>query len=143
MIHYQKYAPGRVFLIIAGIIMIIFGVSAIGVLVGGILGLIGLTDFPEQNSMRLSFLMLGLGLVGVIQLVTGIIGIKNCNMPEKAKVCFVWGILAAASALIGIILSVVMEPNWDAVMDVYGIYVCLSVLPTLYLIGAVRNRRGY
>ena len=142
MIYNRYNAPGKRLLKVSGIFMIVFGAATFGMLVGGILGLIGLFDFPEQNVKRISLFMLGFGLVGILQLITGIVGVKNCNKMEKAKACFVWGIIAAISALIGTLISFAIEAehSWSNLAEHQNIYLFLIIPSIPYLIGAARNR---
>lgn len=147
MIYYQHQptAPGKGFLKVAGILMILFGAATSGGLIFGIVGFIGLLDFPEQIVERISFLMTGYGIVGVLHLTAGIIGIKNCKKIDKAKTCFVWGIISAISALLGTLILLVIEDmyNWSSLAEIWGIYLFLLMPTVIYLIGAVRNRNEH
>ena len=98
----------------------------------------------EWISIHIVLLLSGFGLVGVLHLVTGIIGAKYCSKPEKANICFLWGIIAAIAALLGIIIFLLLSPRGYLLEDsLWGIYLWLFISPVLYIIGAVRNRRSY
>jgi len=133
----KQKSLGEELLKVVRILMIFFGVSFLGLLGAGLAG--GLTGQMEKST---AFMMCGMGLVGFLQLVAGIVGVRNYSKLERATTCFIWGIIAIASAVIGIILGFTMEKNWSTFAEHRNIYALLFVLPILYLIGAVRNRNA-
>jgi len=72
----------------------------------------------------------------IVQLIAGILGVKNAGKPEKAQVCINCGIIVMAFIVIGQIASVAGGGN----LDVWGLLWGL-VLPVLYLIGAFQNKK--
>lgn len=82
---------GKNFLKVCGIIMIVFG--ALAFIVSGIVGLIGAIGLSLEAAMGES---VGAGKVilsaifsivaSILEIVCGIIGVKNCDKPEKADV---------------------------------------------------------
>ena len=75
----------------------------------------------------------------VLELVAGIIGVKNNNRPEKANTCLVWGIIVAALTVLSSILSI-FGGSSDAGSVVLGLITGL-VIPVLYIIGAAFNKK--
>jgi hypothetical protein len=133
----KKNAPGKGLLKVAGIIMIILGSAMLGILVNGVVIL-----FTGTADRHIAFLLLGAGVCGIIQFPAGIVGVINCNKPEKATTCFVWGIIAVISAMICIVLISAEEISMDTFAEMFNIYMLLFTLPILYLIGAILNRKA-
>lgn len=133
-------AKGAGFLKVTGIIMIIGGsigiIIAILALVGvAALDTMGVTDYIEYNT-GLLYASGAISLIGAaMELVAGIIGVKNCKKPEKAGTCMVFGIIVILFSLIGSILTVVGGDSFPVVSFLIGL-----VLPVLYIIGAVKNK---
>lgn len=67
----KQKSLGKELLKVIGLLMILFGVSSLGLLGAGLAG--GLTGQLEKCTV---FKMCGMGLVGVLQLVAGIVGVK-------------------------------------------------------------------
>ena len=42
---------------------------------------------------------------GAFELVTGILGVKNCQIPEKANICFILGIISVVIGIVSICTS--------------------------------------
>ena len=81
---------GRKFLKVTGILMIIG--AAFGI-IGGIIAMIGVGALAAVLETSAVGLMLASVLVlasAVFQLIAGIMGVKNCDKPEKAQTCLVW-----------------------------------------------------
>ena len=139
----MEKAKGKGFLKVVGILMIIFG--ALGIIVVGIIGLVGV----------LAASTLGIGVVtaavivasilaiigGVIELITGIIGVKNCNKPENWKSCMIWGIISLALEVLSLILSFVGS-NASAGSIIINIIGGVA-MPVLFIIGAKLNQKQY
>ena len=138
----RQMPPGKRLLRVAGIMMIVYGVGAIGSGVASFIFLV--TELPlyiaEQVDKRTMVLVCGLGLVGVVQFIAGIVGVRNCGKLKKGSTCFVWGIIATIFSVIGIILLVLGEADPN---DVPGLYVLLIVPLIPYLIGSVWNRNDW
>ena len=129
------YAPGKMFLLVTGIIMIVFGGFGI---IGGI-GLAFLGDVIDALDP------LGTGVGGAVQfwafitiiaaglmLAMGILGIVWRTALEKAQILI---ILGASSLLLDIISGIALRTI--GVLSVIG-----WVLPILFIIGAVKNKQA-
>lgn len=133
----EQQAKGAQFLKVTGIIMIVGG--ALGI----ILGIVALIAAIAANALAggaLGLLIVAalLALVGsVIQLIAGIIGVKNCNKPEKAQTCIVWGAIVVAFSVLSTILTVVAGGEFDIVSFLIGL-----VLPGLFIFGAIKNKQA-
>lgn len=135
----QKVAKGSGFLKVTGILMIIGGAIALIVAIIAIIGIAALAYISDgELAMGLLYVSGVLTLLSAIaELIAGIIGVKNCKKPEKAKTCIVWGVIVAALCVIGSILTVVGGSSFPVFSLLLGL-----VLPVLYIIGAVKNKQA-
>ena len=133
-------APGKGMLKVVGILFII---------VGAIYTLLGILAFAgsfsqavvEQTAaitgatatvIRVSALVML--ILGLFELVAGILGVKNCNKPEKAQTCFIIGVVLVLLVVANAIMSVTKG------QFVWYMTVIDLALPVLYLIGALKNK---
>lgn len=132
----EQQAKGAQFLKVTGIIMIVGG--ALGI----ILGIVALIAAIAANALAggaLGLLIVAalIALVGsVLQLIAGIVGVKNCNKPEKAQTCIVWGAIVAALNVLSVVLTVAQGGD-IAVSGILGI-----VVPALFIFGAIKNKQA-
>lgn len=134
---------GKTFLQVTGILMIIGG--GIGFIASLALG--GLTTVlaimgGEVDGMgaliALAAIAVVLSIIGsVVELVAGIIGVKNCGKPEKAGVCLGWGIAVIVISVISNILTIAGGSDFSVLSLILGL-----VLPVLYVVGAVLNKKS-
>ena len=148
----QIEAKGRGLLKVSAILMtIIGGLSILIALIS--IALFGfLTTLMTRNEDAvLAFgiavvVLVGLILLAVLELVTGIIGIKNAGRADHAVRCLVLGIivLVIAAVCIGILVSS-MSFKGDPVLAIVVYTLCAAavVVPILYVIGAAKNRSSY
>ena len=144
---------GSKMLKVCGIITIIFGaisiVASILAVVGAGAGASYVAETGElgQEALLATGIILEvviaaavLSLVGsVIELIAGILGVKNWNKPEKATICVVFGIIVLALTVISLILSAVGGGTSSASIVISVI--CGLALPVLYLIGAIQLKK--
>ena len=126
---------GRKFLKVTGILMIIG--AAFGI-IGGIIAMIGVGALAAVLETSAVGLMLASVLVlasAVFQLIAGIMGVKNCDKPEKAKSCLVMGVIVAILSVAGNIISNVLGSSFNILSYATGL-----IIPVLYIIGAVKNK---
>lgn len=129
---------GSGFLKVTGILMIIGGgisiiLSIIAVL--GVAALVYISDGEASSAMLYASVAL-MVVSAVSQLVAGIIGVVNCKKPEKAGVCIAWGVIVAVLCIAGTILNSAGGGSFSILSLVLGL-----VLPILYIIGAVFNKK--
>lgn len=132
----EQQAKGATFLKVTGIIMIVVG--ALDIILGIVL-LIGALAANALADGALGLLVVAalIALVGaVIQLIAGIIGVKNCNKPEKAQTCIVWGAIVAALNVLSVVLTVAQGGD-IAVSGILGI-----IVPALFIFGAIKNKQA-
>ena len=137
----ENRPKGSNFLKVCGILMIIGGALGIIISLIALLGVAALVALAADsgtviNSGLLTFSCLLSLCSAVIELVTGIIGVKNCNKPEKATTCMVWGIIVAVLSVLGQVLSVASGSQFNVLSLALGL-----VLPVLFIIGAVKNKQ--
>lgn len=131
---------GSGFLKVTGILMIIGGgisiiLSIIAVL--GVAALVYISDGEASSAMLYASVAL-MVVSAVSQLVAGIIGVVNCKKPEKAGVCIAWGVIVAVLCIAGTILNSAGGGSFSILSLVLGL-----VLPILYIIGAVFNKKEH
>ena len=126
---------GRKFLKVTGILMIIGGAFGI---IGGIIAMIGAGALAAVLETSAGGLMLASALIlasAVFQLIAGIMGVKNCDNPEKAQSCLVMGVIVAILSVSGNIISNVLGSDFNIFSYATGL-----IIPVLYIIGAVKNK---
>ena len=126
---------GRKFLKVTGILMIIGGAFGI---IGGIVAMIGAGALAAVLETSAGGLMLASVLIlasAVFQLIAGIMGVKNCDKPEKAQSCLVMGVIVAILSVSGNIISNVLGSRFNILSYATGL-----IIPILYIIGAVKNK---
>ena len=131
---------GTGFLKVTGILMIIGG--GISIIMGiiaalGVAALAYISDGTASSALLYASVVLML-ISAVAELVAGIIGVVNCKKPEKAGVCIAWGIIVAVLSVAGTILNSVGGGSFSAFSLILGL-----VLPVLYIIGAVFNKKEH
>ena len=131
---------GTGFLKVTGILMIIGG--GISIIMGiiaalGVAALAYISDGTVSSALLYASVVLML-ISAVAELVAGIIGVVNCRKPEKAGVCIAWGIIVAVLSVAGTILNSVGGGSFSAFSLILGL-----VLPVLYIIGAVFNKKEH
>ncbi len=124
---------GKNFLKVTGILMIIFGGIGLILSLVALMGVMALADLGVSSTI-LTVAALFSVASAALQLVAGIIGVKDCNKAEAAKKCMSWGIIVAALCVIGQIINVIGGASFDVVSLLIGL-----VLPVLYIIGAAKN----
>jgi len=117
---------GKNYLKVTGILLIIF--SGIG-----LISIISLSKLIE-NVMGSTVFILSI-IASVVELVTGIIGVTWCKKPEKAKLCLAFGIIILVLNLANYILQI----NTYGASNIIFSMIVGSILPVLYVIGAVLN----
>ena len=127
---------GRKFLKVTGILMIIGGAFGI---IGGIVAMIGAGALAAVLETSAGGLMLASALIlasAVFQLIAGIMGVKNCDKPEKAQSCLVMGVIVAILSVAGNVVSNVLGSDFNIINYATGL-----IIPVLYIIGAVKNKK--
>lgn len=153
----MQEAKGKTFLKVTGILLIIFG--ALG-LISSLVSMAGasvLSALAAEFGANLGGILMLSAIVsivlGAVDLVAGILGVKNAQLPEKAQVCFIMGIIMVLLQVVSFIFALVVNssmtpiyeaagmPNPGIVTSVLGLIVGL-VLPVLYLVGANKNKQS-
>lgn len=147
---------GSKMLKVCGILFIIFGAISVVVsilaVIGAAAGIEAANNYAAQgynmDSLTASAgIVLGaviaaaiFSLVGsALELVAGILGVKNWKKPEKATVCVVFGIIVLALTVISLILAIIGGGTSTGAI-VVSIISGLA-LPVLYLIGALQLKK--
>lgn len=135
----NKTAKGAGMLKVVGILMIVFGGIA---LVLGIIAAVAVAAvaFLSEGLLTTNLLYASTALMvasAVAELVAGIVGVVNCKKPEKAGVCIVWGAIVAVLCVVGTVLNLVANGEFNIFTLAVGL-----VLPVLFIIGGVNNKKG-
>ena len=139
----QTNAPGRGKLKVTGILYIICG--ALGLLLslallagGGLLLAAGAGTVGIALGAVAGILGAITVLTAVFYLILGILGVRNCDKPEKCGVNFVLGILVLVLVVIGLVVNVATTGPSGALSSVVGL-----VLSILYVMGAKENKDAH
>ena len=127
---------------VCGILMIIGG--SLGILIN-IIAVIGVGAVAALAAYAGAGMIVGLltfacilMLAGsVMELVTGILGVKNRDKPEKVKSCITCCFIVIALSLLGTVLTIVSGGS----VNFFSLLLSL-VLPVLYLIGAFQLKKA-
>ena len=140
-----KRAPGRTFLMVVGIFLIIGGVSAMVTSTMNFV-MIGQEEFApileqtlQQAGITKTTFQVTIVLTAiqsVINVVTGIIGVANSKKIEKASLCYICGIVLIVFALICNAYSA-----FSGAFSIFSVIFSL-ILPLLYFWGALKNRQA-
>ena len=125
---------GRVFLKVFGILMII---------AGAISAILYIVVIAGGASLGMG-LMTAAGVIGVIaaivELITGIIGVKNSAKPENAGKCLIWGIITLVLSVVSNIM--VWIAGQASAGSIIGTILTGFAVPILFIIGAVLNKKS-
>lgn len=126
-------APGKNYLLVTGILLVIFSVySLFGVIAALILSLASLSLGMVGVILLLATLVASASVI--IDFIAGILGIVNRDKPEKAKTCMGLGITMLVIAGLNLITSMSAgEFNFFSAL-------CSLALPILYTVGASKNK---
>ena len=130
-------AKGSGFLKVTGILMIIGGAISLIVAIVAIIGIAALV-YVAGSEINAG-LLYAAGVISLVSAVAeriaGIVGVKNCKKPEKARTCVVWGVIVAVLCVAGSVLTVVGGNSFPVFSLILGL-----VLPVLYIVGAIKNK---
>lgn len=111
---------GSKFLKVTGILMIVFGALALILSIVAAIGLAALAAL-DLNTWQYTLAVILMLVGSIFELIAGIVGVKNCNKPEKAGTCMVWGIIVIALSVLSDVLTLVGNPdNFSIVSLLYG-----------------------
>lgn len=134
-------SQGKGFLKVCGIIMIVGGGLSILLSIIALIGLAGVLALAAALEVQVNILaVIGLVLAiiaGVMELVCGIVGVKNCDKPEAAGKCLTFGIIVLATSILAQILTAIGGGNFNFFSMLTG-----SALPVLFIIGACLNKKN-
>ncbi|NLL90932.1 MAG: hypothetical protein GX222_00745 [Ruminococcaceae bacterium] len=122
---------------VTGIIMIVFG--SIGIIFGllAVVGAGAVAALVGGSAAGLVFAAI-LSLLGsILQLVAGIMGAKNKNIPANGKKCFTLGIIVILLAVAGNVMTVALGGEFSVLGLALG-----AVLPVLYIVGALQLKKS-
>lgn len=101
---------GSKFLKVTGILMIVFGALALILSIVAAIGLAALAAL-DLNTWQYTLAVILMLVGSIFELIAGIVGVKNCNKPEKAGTCMVWGIIVIALSVLSDVLTLVGNPG--------------------------------
>ena len=131
---------GSTMLKVTGILMII----GAGLGLFGSLGLLALGGLFAASGV-------GIGLAAIaaiasiiaiaasaLQLIAGILGVKNWNKPEKASICIILGSIILGANVLSTIYDLIMGSSFGA--ELFGLVIG-AVIPVIYIVGAVQLKK--
>lgn len=128
---------GSKMLKVCSILMIIGAALALVMAIVGFMGLgaiMGAAAGSFAAGFGVAAILMGIASLGaVLQLIAGIMGVKNWDKPQKATGCIVMGIVILVINIISQVGSLMSSQSTGS--EVFGIILGL-VLPILYLVGA-------
>ena len=146
-------APGSTILKVVGILMIIFGALSliIGLAAGALTGAVNsLADSiaSELDASEAAEVTKAAGtltgyttvliIASIIEIVAGIVGCALNNKPAKATICLVFGVLTLIVALVSFIMGIAGGASATGIITgLVGF-----VLPILYIVGALKNKKA-
>jgi hypothetical protein len=142
---------GKGFLKVTGILMVIFaGMALLSEIISLIFGVRIMEYYTAQSGVSMAaaniavYGMLGISIVlSALELFTGIIGIKNCDKPDKSTICIVFGSIVLGIDMIGYVMMLIIVRMPLALVVLTLIIALISLaLPVLYLIGAILNKNS-
>ena len=75
-------------------------------------------------------------VAAVFEITAGIIGVKNCRVPEKAQTCIIFGSIVIVMTVLENILNVVSGNKFNFLSLILG-----AVIPSVYVYGAYLNKK--
>jgi len=130
-------APGRIFLLVTGIIYIVAGVS--GIISGLFLEILSQTVDGVGDMVGVQGAGSGFGLLaffslaaGIFSLIMGIMGIVHRNTLEKASMLIAFGVID----MIIDVISMIATGTFSIAM------ILLFALPICYIVGAYKNKNA-
>lgn len=135
---------GKTLLKVTGILMIIGSVIMI------LTGALGIVGAVEASKYYETAVLVGMAetlyiltaasviclLAGILELITGILGVANCAKPEKAKICLIFGIIVIVISVASDILMIAGGTEVNVVSLITGF-----IVPILYIVGAYLNMK--
>lgn len=129
-------APGKgllkvvsILFIIGGALVLLLSLLAVGVTIAAISLIGGLAILAVVGTILLI-------IVGALELILGIVGLKKCGDPAQGGYFITTGIILCALSLVSIILGLVGGGTFD-VSGAIGF-----VLPILYIVGGNMNKKA-
>ena len=136
-------ARGNLFFKIICVLMIIG--AAISIILG-IIGVIGCMIFADDPAYESTWSMILASAViavaaGILQLIAGIVGIRNVDKPENATTCIIFGAVSLAANIVDQLFSNSLS-DASTLSTASAIFISLAI-PILYMIGVILNKKEY
>ena len=131
---------GKNFLKVTGILMIIGGAIAIITSVLSLITIITMIAVIVYAgfSPLLAWITVILAFGGsILELIAGIMGVKYCDDPQKAKMLLGYGVIIVAICILNNIIGLIIGAGFSVVSLLVGL-----VIPILYIIGASKNMKS-
>jgi hypothetical protein len=129
-------APGKGLLKVVSILLIIAGAFAVITSIIGAAGSALLTYLEIQSGNTLTAAMIISAIIGILEIIFGILGIKRCAIPAQGQFFLVSGIILCATQLSNMIVHAISS-GFPQVAGLLGF-----VLPVLYVVGGLMNKRS-
>lgn len=132
-------APGKTLLKVVSILFIIFGAILTVISLLAVIGSAALSSMGDELGTAFGGILMMMSIIllidGVLELVLGIVGIKNVGDPAKASYFVAVGIILCVLSLIPLVISII-NGGFDFT-SLIGF-----VLPILYIVGGSMNKKA-
>ena len=133
-------APGKTFLLVAGISSIIFGSISVVMSLNGLFNLDRTIPTAIDMSWSVYYTIILIG--ALFRILVGIMGIAYCKHLEKAALLKTLGIIYVVYTLFyGVLTNMIIYGN---ITDGFVVSLAIAlIIPTLYILGAQKNLTAY
>ena len=130
-------AKGSTMLKVVGILMIVFGAIATIITLIALVGVSVVAAALSAGGLYVFGVILAF-LGAVAELVTGILGVVNCDKVEKAQMLLICAIVIVALSFLGNLIFPLIAGGSPSIFS----FLIGLILPGLFAFGAIQNKQG-
>lgn len=130
-------AKGSTMLKVVGILMIVFGAIATIITLIALVGVSVVAATLSAGGLYVFGVILAF-LGAVAELVTGILGVVNCDKVEKAQMLLICAIVIVALSFLGNLIFPLIAGGSPSIFS----FLIGLILPGLFAFGAIQNKQG-
>ena len=130
-------AKGSTMLKVVGILMIVFGAIATIITLIALVGVSVVAAALSAGGLYVFGVILAF-LGAVAELVTGILGVVNCDKVEKAQMLLICAIIIVALSFLGNLIFPLIAGGSPSIFS----FLIGLILPGLFAFGAIQNKQG-
>ena len=130
-------AKGSTMLKVVGILMIVFGAISTIITLIALVGVSVVASALSAGGLYVFGVILAF-LGSVAELVTGILGVVNCDKVEKAQMLLICAIIIVALSFLGNLIFPLIAGGSPSIFS----FLIGLILPGLFAFGAIQNKQG-